>query len=250
MDRITNYKLEPEQAGLWFIGQAGFVIKSCGKTIVIDPYLSDSVAKVSPRLSRAVAVPLEPGVLKADIFIVTHDHLDHLDPETFEAYKYKDSTIFVGPRFACRKLIELGIPEKSIVKIDVSETKKVDCVEITGIYTVPNEAAVTDTSGYKIEFENGRSVYHTSDTDLSPLVLECAPEVEVMLVCINGNWGNLDIGKAVELAGKVKPKFAIPHHYDVMELNSENPDVFEYQMSYANPEIKVRILKVMEPFVW
>ena len=233
MDRITNYKLQTDQAGLWFIGQSGFVIKSCGKTVVIDPYLSDSVAKVSPRLGRAFAVPLEPTHLKADIFIVTHDHLDHLDPETIEAYQYKDSTIFVGPRFACRKLIELNIPEKNVVKIDVGESKKVEGVEITGVYTVPNEASVIDTAGYKIEFKNGRSVYHTSDTDLSPLVLEGAPEAEVMLVCINGNWGNLNIGKAVELAGKVKPRFAIPHHYDVMELNSENPDVFEYQMSLS-----------------
>ena len=250
MDRITNYKLKPEQAGLWFIGQAGFIIKSFGKTVVIDPYLSDSVAKVSPRLSRSVAVPLEPATLKADIFIVTHDHLDHLDPETIEAYKYKDSTTFVGPRFVRRKLIELGILEENIVKIDVGETKKVDGVEITGVYTVPNEVAVIDTAGYKIEFENGRSIYHTSDTDLSPLVLECAPEAEVMLVCINGNWGNLDVSKAVELVGKVSPRFVIPHHYDVMKLNSENPEVFEYQMSYAHPDIEVKILKVMEPFVW
>lgn len=217
---------------------------------MIDPYLSDSAAKVSPRLSRAFAVPLEPSSLKADIFIVTHDHLDHLDPETIEAYKYKDSTTFVGPRFACRKLIELGIPEKNIVKIDVGESKKVAGVEMAGVYTVPNEAAVIDTAGYKIEFENGRSIYHTSDTDLSPLVLECAPEAEVMLVCINGNWGNLNVGKAVELTGKVSPKFAIPHHYDVMKLNSENPEVFEYQMSYAHPDIEVKILKIMEPFVW
>jgi L-ascorbate 6-phosphate lactonase len=250
LDRIANYKLQSNQAGLWFIGQAGFVIKSCEKIITIDPYLSDSVAKVSPHLGRAFAVPLEPSSLKTDIFIVTHDHLDHLDPETIEAYRYKNSTTFVGPRFARRKLIELGVPEKNIVRIDVGETRIVECVEVTGIYTVPNEAAVIDTAGYKIEFENGRSIYHTSDTDLSPLVLECAPEAEVMLVCINGKWGNLDIAKAVELVGRVKPKFAVPHHYDVMELNSENPHAFEYQMSNAHPEIEVKILKIMEPFVW
>jgi L-ascorbate 6-phosphate lactonase len=250
LDRITNYELQSSQAGLWFIGQSGFIIKSCGKTVTIDPYLSDSVSKVSPRLKRVMAVPLEPSELKTDIFIVTHDHLDHLDPETIEAYRYKDLTTFVGPRFACRKLIELNIPEKNIVKIDVGETRKVEGVEITGIYTVPNEEAVIDTAGYKIEFENGRSVYHTSDTDLSPMVLECAPQVEVMVVCINGKWGNLNIDKAVELVRRVRPKFAVPHHYDVMELNSENPHAFEYQMSHANPEIEVRILKVMEPFVW
>jgi L-ascorbate 6-phosphate lactonase len=250
VERVTKYKLQPDQAGLCFLGQAGFIIKANDATIVIDPYLSDSVAKVSPRLTRSLPIPLEPSALKADIFIVTHDHLDHLDPETIQAYKYKDSTTFVGPRFACTRLIELGIPKNNIIKIDVGQSQKVLGVDITGIYTVPNEEAVIDTSGYKIQFENGRSVYHTSDTDLSPLVLECAPKAEVMLVCINGNWGNLNITQAVELTQRVNPKFVIPHHYDVMELNSENPHAFEYQMNYAAPDIQVKILKLMEPFVW
>lgn len=250
MKEIESYPLNKEQAALWFLGQSGFLIKSCGTIVVIDPYLSDSVAKVSPRLTRSYPPPIDPTFLKADLFIVTHDHLDHLDPETIAAYKHKESTTFLGPRFACEKLKSLGISQNNIIRIDSGQRQTVRGVQIAGVYAVANEPAVIDTCGYRIEFENGRSVYHSADTGFSPLLLECAPAAEIALVCINGQWGNLNIEQAAELTNTVNPKVVIPHHYDLMKLNSANPESFKYQMNYINPKIHVEILKVLDPFVW
>ncbi len=250
MDRILKHKLKDNQAALWFLGQSGFVIKSAGVTVAIDPYLSDSVAKVSPQLKRRFPPPLEPSALNVDIYIATHDHLDHLDPQTIAAYRHKKTTTFVGPRFVCKKFAELGIDSKNIVKIDTGESKIVKGIEISGIYAVANDSSVIDTAGFKIVFANDRSVYHTSDTDFSPLLLQCAPSAEVGLFCINGKWGNLNIEQAAALANKVNPMFAIPHHYDLMKLNSENPEAFRYQMHFINPRIEVKIAAVMKPFVW
>ena len=250
MNTILEYPLESEQAALWFLGQSGFIIKSCDKVIVIDPYLSDSVAKVSPKLTRLYEPPIKPSDLKVDIFITTHDHLDHLDPETIQAYQYVNTTTFVAPRLACEKLDLLGIPEKNIVKIDSGQKKTVQGVEIAGIYAVPNEPSVIDTAGYHITFANGRNIYHSSDTGFSDMLIKHAPHAEVALVCINGQWGNLDIEQAAELTNQVKPRYVIPHHYDMMELNSKNPEIFSYQMKYVNPNIEAKILNVLEPFIW
>lgn len=250
MNRILDYSLETEQAALWFLGQSGFVIKSCGKVIVIDPYLSDSVAKVSPKLTRLYPPPIEPDVLKADIFIVTHDHLDHLDPETIANYQHKETTTFVAPRLACEKLKQISIPDNNIMQIDSGQRKTVLGVDITGIYAVPNEPAVIDTTGYLIEFPNSRSIYHSADTGFSDLLLDCAPNAEVVLVCINGQWGNLNVEQAAQLANRAEARYAIPHHYDLMELNAKNPTIFAYQMNYVNSKIETKILSVLEPFVW
>jgi len=250
MKQILDYKLKQKQAAIWSLGQAGYVIKTAGTLVAIDPYLSDSVGKIAPQLSRAVPVPLSPSELKVDIFVVTHDHLDHLDPETIEGYKYKKQTLFVGPRFACEKLLSLGVPAKNIRQIDTGQTKVVNEVEITGIYAIPNEPHVVDTAGYKMVFRNGRSIYHSSDTGFSQLLLDCAPHAEVALLCINGKWGNLNATEAANLAAKVNPKVAIPNHYDIMTLNSENPQTFEYLLKYLNPNVKVKVLSLMECFVW
>ncbi|MGA2914693.1 MAG: MBL fold metallo-hydrolase [Sedimentisphaerales bacterium] len=250
MQQILDFKLESSQAALWFVGQSGFICKSCDTIVAIDPYLSDSIAKLSPKLKRIIPVPIEPADLKTDIFIVTHDHLDHLDPETIAGYRYKDTTKFVAPSLACRKLQQLGIKSNNIRTVDVGQSEQIGSVHIKGIYTIPNEPAVVDTAGYLVRFQNGRSFYHTSDTDLSPLLLAVAPHAEAGLFCINGKWGNMSVEKAVELAVKVRPRFAIPHHYDIMELNYENPETFRYLMSYAEPQIRVEILQIMKPFVW
>jgi len=250
LKQIADYPLNKQQAALWFLGQSGFIIKSCDTVIAIDPYLSDSVAKTSPKLTRRYPPPIQPASLKVDLFIVTHDHLDHLDPETIAAYPHKESTLFIGPRLACKKLESLAIPRQQIVQIDSGQKQTVRGVEIQGIYAIANEPAVIDTCGYRIEFENGRSVYHSADTGFSPLLLECAPSAEVALVCINGQWGNLNIEQASALANQVNPIYAIPHHYDLMELNAANPESFRYQMNSVNPKIQVKILRVPDPFVW
>jgi L-ascorbate 6-phosphate lactonase len=250
MKDILNYKLKPKQAALWCLGQAGYIIKAAETLVAIDPYLSDSVGRIAPQLRRSAPVPLSPKRLKVDIFIVTHDHLDHLDPETIEGYRYKKQTLFVAPRLACKKLLTLGIPMENIRQIDTGETKIISGVEITGVYAIPNEPKVVDTAGYKMVFKNRRSVYHSSDTGFSQLLLDCAPHAEVALLCINGKWGNLNATEAARLAAKVNPKVAIPNHYDIMTLNSENPQTFEYLLRYVNPDIDVKVLSLMERFVW
>jgi len=250
MDGILKCKLPRSKAALWFLGQAGYIIRASGKTVVIDPYLSDSVGRVAPDFKRAYPVPLKPSELKADVFIVTHDHLDHLDPDTIKAYRHRDRTVFIAPRLAAKKLLSIGVPASGIWRLDSGETLGFAGVSITGIYAVPTSADVVDTTGYFIEFANGRSVYHTSDTAFSDVLVAAAPKAEVLLACINGKWGNLNVFQAVKLAAAMKPKYAIPNHYDVMALNCENPEAFRVFMKTENPDVKVVIPKVMEPFVW
>src|SRR5512144_341428 len=132
MKNPFDVALKPDQAALFFLGQAGYALRACGRTVVIDPYLSDSVGKTVPEFSRIVPVPVEPGAFKADIFIVTHDHLDHLDPETVSAYAFKDATYFVAPRLAAKKLLSLGVPRQNITRVDSGENVAIDGIRITG----------------------------------------------------------------------------------------------------------------------
>ena len=56
--------------------------------------------------------------------------------------------------------------------------------------------------------------------------------------------------QAAKLSAKVNPLFAIPNHYDVMELNSEKPGTYEYFAREENSEVDVRILEILKPFRW
>ena len=244
-----NINLKDEEVAIYFLGQAGYFIKSCGRAILIDPYLSDSAGK-DPRFSRLYPVPVEPKDLFADIFILTHDHRDHLDPDTIINYGIEKDTIYVAPHLTVKHLRRLGIPDERIIIIDCGETKTIRDVEITGIFALGTSKDSIDTTGYKIKFGNGKSIYHTADTTYCELLEKSAEYADVILACINGNYGNMTVDQAAKLSKLLNVKYAIPNHYDVMALNSENPELFKYLCEVNGICERCRILEVGTPFVF
>ena len=79
---------------IW-LGQAGLLFENEKVKIMIDPYLSDSCGKVNPKSKRRVPVDEEMLKINPDIIICTHNHLDHLDPETLHHYLTEDSNVTV-----------------------------------------------------------------------------------------------------------------------------------------------------------
>ena len=251
MRTIEQHPLNPNQAAIWFLGQAGYVIRSAGVTVAIDPYLSNSAAATAPEFGRLLPVPIEPENLRVDLWIITHDHLDHLDPETIRRYPQQSQTQFVAPRLAARKLQELGVPRGQIQRLDSGEDWVWRDLAVRGVFALPTGADVLDTTGYRLTFANGRSVYHTSDTAFTPLLSQAAPkQVDVLLVPINGKWGNLNVEQAVELTATVSPRYVLPNHYDLMALNAENPQTFRWFCQQRHLATQCVIPTVMQPFVW
>jgi L-ascorbate 6-phosphate lactonase len=251
MKQILDYHLSGSEAALWWLGQAGYVIRTAALTIVIDPYLSDAAAEASPEFSRLYAPPIAAAELSADIYIVTHDHLDHLDPHTIAQYSAKNETWFVAPRQAAKKLIALGIPVTQIAVVHAGETWRFKSVEITGVFALPTGIDVLDTTGYHLKFDNGRNIYHTSDTEYHPIVVAAAPKSpEVMLVPINGKWGNPSPDTAAAFAHALHPTYVLPNHYDLMALNAENPESFKWFYAHKSPSEKCIIPERMSAFVW
>ena len=61
---------------VWWLLQAGFVIKSPGGyTVCIDAYLTDSV-NTSYGISRGYPAPLSPEESEFDVVLATHSHDD------------------------------------------------------------------------------------------------------------------------------------------------------------------------------
>lgn len=251
MKKVLSHKLLDSQAALWWLGQAGYILKTNKMTVVIDPYLTDAAAKPAPELTRLYPPPMEPEALRTDVYIVTHDHLDHLDPELISRYKRIEDTLFVAPRQAAKKLLSLGVPEKQLRILHAGESLKYKSINISGVFALPTSADVVDTTGYFVKFDNGRSFYHTGDTEYHPLVVASAPKnPEVMAVPINGKWGNPDPGDAALFAKNLSPRFVMPNHYDLMALNSENPETFKWFCTQYGIGKKCIIPLRMTPFVW
>jgi L-ascorbate 6-phosphate lactonase len=146
--------------------------------------------------------------------VVTHDHLDHLDPETIQAYRHMEKTCLIGSRLACKKLAVLGVPSANIVRVDAGESVTVDGVQISGVYAVPSELdAILRVSHpiaqWKEPLPHIRHRFFRT----------AAPYTDLLVTCINGKDGNLNPQQAAKLAKAVAPAVAaIPHHYDMFAL--------------------------------
>ena len=78
-----------------WLGQAGLLFETEGMRILVDPYLSNSVEAIQPHFWRRV--PVEERFLRIvpDVIVLTHDHLDHTDPETLKYYLGEDTEVCV-----------------------------------------------------------------------------------------------------------------------------------------------------------
>ena len=227
------------------LGQSGFVFKgTTGLVVAVDPCLADPVAEVIPGWSRLYPPPVEPSDLRCDILLVTHDHLDHLDPDTISGLTRDAVRHFVGPRNACRHFAKLGIPQERIVQVDASETLELESMRITGTLAITNDSKNPDAEGFVLRLPDAPVVYHTGDTSFHPLLADVADEkLDVYMPCINGRYHNMDSLEAAVLGAVLRCRWAIPHHYDMFRDNLADPAEFEAQMSRLFPETACLPLK-------
>lgn len=78
-----------------YLGQAGLLFEKDGFSVMVDPYLSDSVQKINPKNYRRVPVDKSFFEINPDVMIFTHNHLDHYDPETVQRFITTDSNMLV-----------------------------------------------------------------------------------------------------------------------------------------------------------
>jgi L-ascorbate 6-phosphate lactonase len=105
--------------------------------------------------------------------------------------------------------------------------------------------------GYIFTFAGGPKVYVTGDTDFSDLLFSTAKfSPDIVITCINGGFNNLSHFEAAQMVGKIKPKAAIPCHYDMFPDNAVDPRQFRASLKLFAPDTAYQELKHGTPFVF
>lgn len=228
-------------AALWWLGQAGFLIEMGGLRIVIDAYLSDSLAekyrgKKFPHI-RMTAPPVGPSELKdIDWLLCTHGHTDHMDPGTIPALlaANPDARV-VAPKAEASRAIERGVAPDRLVTVD--EGGRVDLGGVELIATPAaherldrNAQGEAHFLGYALR-GGGVTIWHSGDTiPFDGLVETVAPLfVDLALLPVNGRDaeragngvpGNLTLEEAVTLTDQIGARAMLGHHLDLFEFNT------------------------------
>lgn len=254
MRQIREFVVPRKAVALWWFGQSGYMLKSPeGVLASVDLYLSDACASIQNGLDlrRRVPVFIEPEDLDVDIFACTHNHPDHTDPETIRRLRNKDTATFVGPHPCCDVYAREGVERGRIVPAwPVWEMEHRD-VHIDGTFALPTDTTDLNHMGYVFRFGGGPRVYITGDTDYSELLVAAgAHSPDLMITCINGGFNNMSHWEAADIAGKIKPRAAIPCHYDMFADNAIDPKQFRASLILRAPGVRYQELSYATPLVF
>jgi L-ascorbate 6-phosphate lactonase len=257
LQQLRKHPTAARHITLWWLGQAGFLIKSPGGTVIaLDPYLSNSCKKIGEEngfnMDRMVPVFFSPQDLAGvDAYVLTHSHQDHCDPETIAASRAAGGQgPYVAPAETIEKLKSLGIPEGQLQLIWPNHTKVFGDLSVRATFAIPFGGDDLTHVGYLVKVENGPAVYFTGDTGWHDVLADAIkPHQPDVLVCvINPAFHNLSPAEAAKLAKRIDVKVVIPCHHDLFLDNCQPPQILHTNLKLEGIPERYRLLEHGEPY--
>ena len=258
---------EPGQVSLWWLGQSGLLVKSRWATVLIDPYLSESLtakyagtAKPHIRMTRC---PVDPSLLTMiDLVCCSHKHSDHMDPATLTAVlKSSPQAELVLPTALIGHAGQIGIESDRLVGLNHGEVyenseKKIAVRAISAAHEGLDQNELGEFLYLSFVMEmDGVKIFHSGDTIPWDGQSEAVGEgVDVAFLPINGRDssrgvpGNMTSDEAVEFAASLRARHVIPHHYDTFTFNTVDVNEFTHAAKRLPVEVKPVILRCGERF--
>ena len=218
-----------------FLGQAGLLFDTENIKILVDPYLSDSVAKIQPHNKRRQPIDERLLQMKPNIIVITHNHADHLDKETLAHYLSEESRVTIlAPYSAWKELRTFGGLQNNYVMCNEGTTWTESGIIFRAVKAEHSDEYAI---GIVIAVEN-KNYYVTGDTLYSERVFESLPQIEfeAVFLPINGRGNNMNAADAARFAKRIGAKNVIPVHFGMFddmtggELQAKNavvPKIYE-----------------------
>ena len=205
-----------------WLGQAGLLFEGPSLTVMIDPYLSDCVAKVNPENARRVPVDETLFDLSPDVMLFTHDHLDHYDPETAPRFlsKTEKKMTVLCPTSVWQKARRCGGGHNYVEFNRHTEWTEGD-LRFTAVKATHSDPYAI---GVLIEdLAEGKTYYVTGDTLYNSEIFADLPKrIDVILLPVNGLGNNMNMTDAARFVKDSGARLAVPFHcglFDDLDLN-------------------------------
>ena len=247
---LGDLRLDEHQVAVAWLGQGSFAFKWREVQIFVDPYLSHSLEDTAG-WRRWFEPPLRPEEARPDVVVFTHDHQDHVDPGTVPALAQSDA-LFVGPQSCLDHAHELGVAPERLVRLESGDALDVRGVHLRAFHADhmhPWGPPTPDAISVELNF-GGLRVLNAADTTLREEVVKEVKglEPDILLVPINGRFGNMDGTDAAIYTQEVKPRVAIPMHYGLFSANTADPREFLDAVHAFAEDVRVKVMGYGE--VW
>jgi len=207
-----------------WLGQAGLLLETEGVKIMIDPYLSDSVEAINPKNYRRVPVEERFLQMQPDVLILTHNHLDHTDPETLKHYLNHDGGVTVlAPEAAWQEVRKFG-HDHNYVRFNRHTQWSLERIRFTAVkaeHSDPHPIGVIIETGGRVFYITGDTLYNTD------IFADLPENIDVVFLPVNGAGNNMNMEDAKRFCERIGAKKAVPMHCGLFDSIDRNKFDFE-----------------------
>lgn len=215
-----------------FYGHSCVFVTDGKYKIIIDPFLTGN-----PQ------APVKAEDIDVDYILATHGHGDHLG-DSVDISKRTGATIIAPNELAVWVTAKGGLAHNMHIggaynfefgRVKLTIAHHGSSAGETGLEFTGNPCGFLITMG-------GRTIYHTGDTGLFydlKLIGEMN-KIDLMFLPIGDNF-TMGVDDAVKAVEFVKPKIAVPIHYDTWDIIHVEP--LEFKKKLEGSGVRVEILK-------
>ena len=219
-----------------WIGHATFLIKLGNTTIITDPLFSKNVGPLifGPKRYVESAIKLNE-IPETNLFLLTHNHYDHLDYSTVRDFPHKKSKVLV-PLKLSKYFTRNGF--KDVAELDWYDEIKVNDLKVTFLPAIHwSRRSLTDTNktlwgNFLIEYK-GKKILFACDTGYGSIYKELGEKygpIDLTLINIGAydfrpmfekSFYHTNPEEALNIAQDLKSKKVIGMHWGTVVLSLE-----------------------------
>lgn len=205
-----------------YLGHAGFEISLHGVGVLIDPFFGAGLKEPCQILT------LKPQhILKADLILLTHEHVPHADPKAVKELVERTGASVVAPSQTLRAI---DVPDRQKVDVRVGDRFTLKDMEISVVKATHPQSAYP--VGYILR--DYVKIYHAGDTYQFNEMLDI--DVDYAMLPIGGGFTMDDID-AANAAKLLRARFIIPMHYNT--YGRIHQDVHDFQRRVTRGKVIV-----------
>ena len=221
-----------------FLWHSFFKISFKGINLLVDPFMN--MPEGDNTFQACIKCPASINKLKnISVICISNEHFDHFDKKVVETIAKRDSAVVVGHESV---LNELNIASNLKHFVNVG-----DKLNIQGLH-IEVRGAHYPNSFYPLGFcfsKDGEKVFFAGNSALmdSFSSIDC----DVALLPIGGS-STMDLIDAVRATKTMKPKYAIPMHYNSFDSIKADPNEFKSRIEKSILKTVPIILKPGQTF--
>lgn len=241
IDTVDRAHVAPGDATMWYIGGAGYIVKTATATIYVDPFCGPSLDETWVRNLPPPFDPLEVG--RCDLVLSTHEHADHCDPHVLGPMLERTAALFAGPRTSVEAARSVGWPDSRLRALARGDALSVGDVTVTAVRSLDPHAA--GCNGYVLAVASGPIVINMGDSlFFDGLGAELrAWSVDLLCVSVAHNppdetfyMSEVDAVRAARDAGA---RILMPHHWDLWRWVAMDPGRIGAVAPWYAPDTRV-----------